>query len=470
MDDGLTVGDILTADEMARHLRRAGLSEQAAAAKARMLAACAGALESLSVPQQAAAGAVFVPGRIEVLGKHTDYGGGRSLLAAAERGFCAVFVPRTDSTMRMMEAAGGRRAEFAVERDCQPAAGEWSNYPMTVARRVARNFDPPLRGADVAFASDLPPAAGMSSSSVLVVLTFVILNAVNRLEERPQYQANIDSLEALGGYLGTVENGQSFGTLPGDRGVGTFGGSEDHTAILCCRAGMLSQYSFCPVRFERRIPMPPDHVFAVGVSGVTAEKTGGAQQLYNRISLATSAIVRCWNEATGRTDPHLAAALSSMPDAAERLREVIRSARAEFPAETLLARLEQFHEEAFNIIPAAGDALVRCDLTTFGRLVDISQELAERGLGNQTPQTVFLARSARRIGAVAASAFGAGFGGSVWALVAQRDADAFLSEWRGAYEREFPECAAGADFFTTGAGPATVQLQRRHGGRGAASA
>ena len=44
--------------------------------------------------------------------------------------------------------------------------------------------------------------------------------------------------------------------LEGDRGVGTFGGSEDHTAMLCCLPGSLSQYRFCPVRRERIVALP----------------------------------------------------------------------------------------------------------------------------------------------------------------------------------------------------------------------
>ena len=55
--------------------------------------------------------------------------------------------------------------------------------------------------------------------------------------------------------------------------------------------------------------------------------------------------------------------------------------------------------------------------------------MAERLLGNQVPETISLASTARALGAAAASAFGAGFGGSVWALVPEADAHAFASDW-----------------------------------------
>ena len=89
--------------------------------------------------------------------------------------------------------------------------------------------------------------------------------------------------------------------------------------------------------------------------------------------------------------------------------------------------------------------------------VDWSQWATERLLGNQIPETVFLAHSAREVGATAASAFGAGFGGSVWALVQCDDASRFLNVWEQRYRRAFPARADGAQFFATNAGPAAFQ-------------
>jgi len=266
----------------------------------------------------------------------------------------------------------------------------------------------------------------------------------------------------LAGYLGTVENGQSFGGLPGDKGVGTFGGSEDHTAMLCCRGGALSQYSYCPVRLERRIAMPEGYVFAVGCCGVEAEKTGKAREKFNRASRLASAVAGAWREATGRNDGHIAAALASdKPDAAaQRMRELLacRDGAGDFTGKQVLDRFEQFLCENEHIIPAAGDALIAGDVARFGELVDRSQHLAETLLGNQIPETMFLARAARECGAAAASAFGAGFGGSVWALVREGQTAGLLNNWRRRYQQAYPEMAAKASFLITHAGPAAFEL------------
>jgi galactokinase len=126
------------------------------------------------------------------------------------------------------------------------------------------------------------------------------------------------------------------------------------------------------------------------------------------------------------------------------------------------ARVEQFMLESTLLVPQAGDALMRRDLTAVGALVDRSQAAAEALLGNQVSETIFLARSARELGAVAASAFGAGFGGSVWALVADRDAEAFIARWRERYLATFPEHGrprpGRAEFFITHAGPHACAL------------
>src|SRR4029077_1282199 len=110
-------------------------------------------------------------------------------------------------------------------------------------------------------------------------------------------------------------------------------------------------------------------------------------------------------------------------EAPDRIRDVLRRRRhADFSSAALLARFDQFFEESERLVSAASQAFASADAEALSRIVDRSQKLAERLLGNQIPETVTLARSARDLGAIAASAFGGGFGGSVWALVPSRSA------------------------------------------------
>jgi len=446
-----------TANALDERLALAGLSDEEVARKSRMFSRVSAALARRPTIK------LWVPGRIEFLGKHTDYAGGRSLVCTVERGFTVVAAARDDRLVRVTDAVSGDHIEIEMSSTLATAEGTWANYVITVARRIARNFPGPLRGADIAFASDLPPAAGLSSSSALVVAAFLALSDLNALAAHEEYRQAITNAEDLAGYLGAVESGARFRTLEGDRGVGTFSGSQDQTAMLCSRAGTLVQYAFAPVRFERSVPLPHDHVFVIGVSGVLAEKTGAALALYNRQARRVHALLDRWHAATGRADATLADAVASSPDALDRLRGIVRdpavSADANgFDVTDLVTRLDQFAAEALEIIPAAGDALERGDLNALGELVDRSERGAEVLLGNQVPETVHLARSARSLGAAAASAFGAGFGGSVWALVRRDDAERFRQCWEESYLTRFPEQVDRATFFVTTAGPPAMRL------------
>ncbi len=438
----------------AEALQQAGMSAVGAENKDRLFDQLHRAAKDLEIgPAQHA---FFVPGRIEVLGKHTDYAGGRSLLCCVERGFCVLVCRRTDRALRFLDVISGECPEFPFEANIGLKPRGWVKYPTTVVMRIAANFPDSKIGADVLFASDLPRASGMSSSSALVVASFLALAAVNSLSETELYRRNIQSKEDLATYLGCVENGSTFRELIGDRGVGTFGGSEDHTAILCCERNKLSQFSFCPTRFERSLELPKELTLAVAVSGVAADKTGSALEKYNRLSLAVRSILDIWNRETSRNDSSLAALLNSSKTAEHDLRNILSSAPAntQFP---LLDRFEQFVSESCLIIPEAADALATRDWHRFGDLVDRSERNAEQLLKNQTAETIFLARTARQHGALAASAFGAGFGGSVWALIKEEYADEFLKKWSGGYCTQFPT-QQGWIFFLTRPAPAASAL------------
>ncbi|MBN2295211.1 MAG: hypothetical protein JXM70_22465, partial [Pirellulales bacterium] len=199
-------GSLNDASALAECLVAAGLESQAAATRARLFNQAAEGL-----PSGGGKNAFFVPGRVEVLGKHTDYSGGRTVVIAAERGFSVVVAPRQDQRVTVNAVQMGESSEFDLDPELVPTAGHWSNYPMTVARRIARNYPGISTGADISFASDLPPAAGMSSSSAMMIAVFLSLAHVNRLYRRDEYRSEIQSLTDLAGYLGTVENGQNFG-------------------------------------------------------------------------------------------------------------------------------------------------------------------------------------------------------------------------------------------------------------------
>jgi galactokinase len=396
----------------------------------------------------------FVPGRIEVLGKHTDYAGGRSLVCAIDRGFRFVGTPSNDRRLAITRTDRGETACFPLDPELRLVEGEWSSFPAVVARRLARDFRI-TRGAELSFTSDLPVAAGLSSGSALTIGVFLALAEFNRLSEHPLYQAHLRNPESLAEYLGCLENGRRFGPFDGGGGVGTLGGCEDQAAITMSEPGRLKQFRFLPVRLERTVGFPPGYAFVIASSGGVAQKTGAARESYNAAARAAAEIHRLWQEHSGSSATSLGEALSHGDGVLDQLRPVL----ADRPG--LRARLEQFVAETEEIIPAASDALEQGKVERFGQLVDCSQAGAESGLGNQVVETVHLQRCARAMGAVAASAFGAGFGGSVWAMIAEDQAQTFRDEWQADYLARFQARRAGAEFFVTQPGPGALRLPDR---------
>ena len=447
----------LDAATAAALLSSEGLSKEAAAEAARLFGKAASLLVSRGVSSGAGVAAFWVPGRIEILGKHTDYAGGLSLVAALERGIALLAVEAGD-TIVVQDAISGDRVDACSEGP----APAWSVYPRTVWRRLRQNFDLRPQGLQIGFAGNVPMAAGMSSSSALVVACYLALHSAYRLHRHLHFAANIEHLTDLADYLGHVENGQTFRGLAGEAGAGTFGGSQDHAAILGATPGRLSLFGFHPTVHQGDIALPEGYVFAVACSGVRAEKTGAARASYNRASMLARRLLDLWNRGRAVPARSLYAALTA-PDFSL---PAFRASLAGDPdAAALQARLDQCYGEAVEVLPAAVEALRAGDLAEWGRLVDRSQWMAERWLGNQVPETQFLAATARRLGALAASAFGAGFGGAVWAMIRKEYARRFVDRWRAAYLEAYPQRQGGARFFTDPTGPGALRVSPPAGAR-----
>lgn len=399
----------------------------------------------------------FVPGRVEFLGKHTDYAGGHSIVMAVDRGFFAISARNGTDTVRMAECDNDAgvfpSADFEVSPRLKHAPGDWTNYPKTMVQRIALNFarSAKLEGVDIAFGCDLPVGGGMSGSSALMIMTFFALTKPNRLEASKKYQRNIKDGLDLAMYLACCENGQTFRELTGHKGVGTFGGSEDHTEILNGKRGTLSVFQFCPTIHKADLAWRDNCALAICYSGVRAEKTRAVMADYNRASERARSVVEAYNRQF-KTDYGLMREIidenpaRGLPHLLDRIAFATRESTT---ADDLPGRFRQFYVEDREIIPKAAAAWIRADCCSLGRLVDLSHRNSKKYLWNIVPEIDFLQRSARRLGALASSGFGAGFGGSVYALVQKDEAADFLRQWTETYTEKFPQPAAESEFLLT---------------------
>ena len=452
-----------------------GLRADAAASKAALFERARRALAARQADGREAA--FFVPGRIEVLGKHTDYAGGHSLLAVLDRGYLAIAARNDSGRVRMVEDSREfDPADFPVSAELDPEVGSWSNYPMTAVKRAAANFGKArLHGMDLVFSSDLAVGSGMSGSSALIIMTFVALAAVNDLPREPLFRESVRDGIDLAMYLACVENGQTFRGLGGGKGVGTFGGSEDHTSILNARAGCLALYRFAPTIWNADIAWPEEWTLAVCFSGVRAEKTREALEKYNRLSLRSRAAVEQYNRATGarfatlrELVDHATAARAAGPHDDDPLREVTRILAATSGPHAdwdLPGRVRQFWLEDRSYIPDGVRALVAGDGPAFGAVASASHLASSRYLGNIAPEIQWLQSTARELGAWGASGFGAGFGGSAYAVVSASAAPELVERWKTAYVARFPERGGEAWFLLTRPASGLTEISRDRPGR-----
>lgn len=207
--------------------------------------------------------------------------------------------------------------------------------------------------------------------------------------------------------------------------------------------------------------MGEEFLFAIASSGVVAEKTGSALEKYNRTSLLVRTMVELWQNETGGKEATLFEILDSSHVATEKLKSVIEESRhPKFSPNDLLERLEHFEFESYLLI----EIKARLDASTaveFGQLAVQSHRAADRLLKNQTPETNGLVEMAIDLGALGASAFGAGFGGSVWALIETSQEVEFLKAWEARYGSEFPVPSQDAAFFAMRPGPPAAVFESK---------
>ena len=437
---------------LAERLVDAGLDPAELPAKTRLYDTVLAAVHDVtgSLPMDAS----WVPGRLELFGTHTDYAGGRTLVSAVPRGFAFAARPRSDGRLQVLDAVAGQSVTLEATAGSFRWTG-WRHYIEVVVERLARNFPGAQLGAEIVFASDLPRAAGMSSSSALMVGVATTLVRLAGIRERAEWRESIRSPLDEAGYYACIENGRPFAALSGDAGVGTHGGSEDHAAIVCGEAGRLFAYAFVPMRLIEAVHLPEAWQVVIAASGVAAEKTGRALDAYNRLARGATILRDLWNRAGGHATS-LAAALASDASAVDQLRALVREARfGDWSPDALDRRLRHFVREDART-PEAVRALRDADAGEVAALAAASQLDAEELLQNQIEETAALTRSAMDAGAIASRSFGAGFGGSVWALTERERSTAFARQWIDAYRARFPE--AGAVAFVAQPAPSVAEL------------
>jgi len=351
---------------------------------------------------------VRAPGRVNLIGDHTDYNGLPVLPMAVARHIVALIAPREDGTVRLANAdAAFDPATFDLAPAIEPhPAGHWANYAKAAGQAIVTACGP-LAGFDALVRGDIPPAAGLSSSSALVVAMALALVDVNAIDMAPR---------ALMALLADAEHY-----------VGTRGGGMDQAICLGARAGTATRIDFRPLRLTA-VDVPAGWRFVVGFSGVRAQKAAGAREGYNRRPAECAEALailadevgaegedRAWPALIGRVGA--ADLIAMLPDALDppldrRARHVITEGGRVRDAEAAMR---------------AGD------LPAFGRLMTASHASLRDDYEVSSAELDTLVDLALGAGAAGARLTGAGFGGSAVALADARTAGAVVQTWNDEY-------------------------------------
>ncbi len=320
---------------------------------------------------------VSVPGRANLIGEHIDYHNLPVLPIALQRRIRIAFRSRDDRRIRAVSERPFGEREFEWTEQLAPGRpGDWMNYLKAAAQAAAGRWRLE-RGIDAAVVSDLPPAAGLASSSALLTgFTLALL------------QAN--------GVHATFE--ELMEVLPdGEQFVGTRGGAMDHAAVLRSKSGCALLVHFDPLSVCS-VPIPKDWAFLVAHSLTTAEKSGAVRAEFNSRRTAGSRALnrlgfasygaaieqRAWGELRALADGKLDE---------EEMRSFLHVAG-----------------EALRVKDAVA-ALRDADAGAFGQALNASHESLRDQLRVSCPALDALVAAARDSGALGARLTGAGFGG-----------------------------------------------------------
>ena len=337
------------------------------------------------------------PGRVNLIGEHTDYNGFPVLPMAIDRSLWVAAAPRPRAEIVIRSLDDARFAPETIPLAAlatRPPRKTWTDYVVAALRTR-----PPRTGLELVVAGDVPVAAGLSSSSALVVATYLAL-------EEPQDRIALAEEARLA-----------------ERYVGTLSGGMDQAISLLGLAGHALHLQFRPLR-PRPVPLPADLRVLVVDSGISAAKGGGVQDAYNSRVRECGAAAQLLGAAAGGV-------LADVPGT-DRLR------RAQALDDPLLRRRARFVFAEAERVAQAEQALRSSVLEQLGRLLDASHQGLRDDYEVSLPAIDQLVAELRAAGALGARIVGAGFGGCLIGVCRATQVDAICRR----FARPVMVCAA----------------------------
>lgn len=405
------------------------------------------------------------PGRVNLIGEHTDYNGLPVLPIALDRDILCAVSPRNDGKC-LVRNIDPRFPEFdfpAYQAPTRLGIGHWGNYVLAAQyglyeEGATHGIDVgEFSGANMLYCGNVPTAAGLSSSSALVVVSALALLGVHdKWIEEPDLAQLLSRAEHF---------------------VGTQGGGMDQTISLLGHKDHALKIDFRPFGFES-VPMPSTVRIVVSNSLVSAAKTGEARYAYNRRVIECRIAVAFLNQALQQemagirelcllgdyTFETLGLVNAKLDEIADRA--IPKSHLTQSEAASRLSLEEQDFRERFcqlstgEILETPPDGfkvwnryrhvvtegrrveeavrnLEKGETKEFGRLMNASHASCRDHYEISCEVLDKLVETSRQAGALGARLTGAGFGGCAVSLVVAEHAPDFTKSLREVYYDQY---------------------------------
>ncbi|MCS2426339.1 galactokinase [Parabacteroides goldsteinii] len=346
-------------------------------------------------------GAVFAsPGRINLIGEHTDYNGGFVFPGAIDKGMIAEIKPNGTGKVRAFSIDLNDYAEFGLNEEDAPKAS-WARYIFGVCREIIKRGGQ-IQGFDTVFAGDVPLGAGMSSSAALESTYAFALNEL--------FSLGIDKFELAKIGQSTEHNycGVNCGIM--DQFASVFG-KEGSLIRLDCRSLEYKYFPFNPVGYK-----------LVLLDSVVKHEL--ASSAYNKRRQS------CENAA---------AAIRRNHPEVEFLRDatmgMLNEVKGDISAEDYM-RAEYVIEEVQRVLNVC-EALEKGDYETVGQKMYETHHGMSKLYEVSCEELDFLNDVAKKCGVTGSRVMGGGFGGCTINLVKDELHDAFIKEAFESYTKKF---------------------------------
>ncbi|WP_010531701.1 galactokinase [Lentibacillus jeotgali] len=365
----------------------------------------------------------FAPGRINLIGEHTDYNGGHVFPTSISFGTYALGKRRTDTRFRFYSMNFPETG--VVECDLSDLrfndTHDWANYPKGMIHHLIKAGYSLKHGADILYYGDIPNGAGLSSSASIEMATGVLLEYL--------FELNIDRIEMI--KLGQKVENDYIGVNSGIMDQFAIGmGKRNHAILLNCQT---LDYNYAPIELQ-------DH--AIMIINTNKQRTLAGSQYNERRQQCEEAL----------TDLKSELSINSLGDLTteqfEQYKHLIQNDINRKRAKHAVAENSRTLE--------ALNKLQNGDLEGFGQLINASHQSLRHDYEVTGAELDTVVEAAwKQEGVIGARMTGAGFGGCAIAIVPKSKIDDFKDNVGQIYQHQF---GYSATFYTATLGDGAKEI------------